>query len=513
MRVHDSQAYSKMDVTRERISRILELREILLSIQTGFSLVNAAVVCAILESISGLEPSSVITEPRYLIQNTWYQHVVIIQCLFSLQGGAPSQMYSRQNNSQTHRILQAGGGGECPKVLIKQQVQDHAEETFKEESAFEKQMEGQNADQTTQHQFVSEGAYRQCTYSESGFHHPKESSFSQRQKEGEVAKQPGEQKALPTSPPLPSRPVGRGRPRKYPDIPLVCVVCGKKLSSRMSVLNHMTTQHPTAELPAALAPLAALSAAKAQSSAKRGRKRKMAQRGAQVNTLSDSALEGDSGVEGSREDGASSVERLKKRKAELESLVCETCGMTFEHRQQMYRHRRLCTWKVCHLCGKSVKLLDMHLKRHNAPRRFSCPHCPKTFLFHNYLTQHMLYHNGERPFCCEICGMRYHERTRLNAHLRTHTGSKPFKCNQCDAAFTRPRGLNDHKRVHTGEKPYGCQVCGRKFSSTGNLAAHRRKVHRMEPLSPNRMTRKLYIEPNAGDSGSIADVSVGGHPT
>ena len=37
-----------------------------MSIQTGFSLVNAAVVCAILESISGLEPSLVITEPRYL---------------------------------------------------------------------------------------------------------------------------------------------------------------------------------------------------------------------------------------------------------------------------------------------------------------------------------------------------------------------------------------------------------------------------------------------------------------
>ena len=31
------------------------------SFQTGFSLFNAAVVCAILESISGLEPSSVIT--------------------------------------------------------------------------------------------------------------------------------------------------------------------------------------------------------------------------------------------------------------------------------------------------------------------------------------------------------------------------------------------------------------------------------------------------------------------
>ena len=66
MRVHDSQAYRKMDVTRERISHILELRKMLLSFQTCFNLVNAAVVCAILESILGLEPSSEKTEPGYL---------------------------------------------------------------------------------------------------------------------------------------------------------------------------------------------------------------------------------------------------------------------------------------------------------------------------------------------------------------------------------------------------------------------------------------------------------------
>ena len=66
MRVHDSQAYRKTDVTRECIRRILELREMLQSFQTDFNLVNAAVFCAILESISGLEPSSVITERRYL---------------------------------------------------------------------------------------------------------------------------------------------------------------------------------------------------------------------------------------------------------------------------------------------------------------------------------------------------------------------------------------------------------------------------------------------------------------
>ena len=66
VRVHDSQAHRVMAVTRERISRILELREMLLSFQTGFNLANAAVVCAILESISGFESSSDTTEPRYL---------------------------------------------------------------------------------------------------------------------------------------------------------------------------------------------------------------------------------------------------------------------------------------------------------------------------------------------------------------------------------------------------------------------------------------------------------------
>ena len=66
VRVHDLQAYGKMNVTRERISHILELREMLLSFQTGFTLVNASGFNFILESISGLEPSSVTTEPGYL---------------------------------------------------------------------------------------------------------------------------------------------------------------------------------------------------------------------------------------------------------------------------------------------------------------------------------------------------------------------------------------------------------------------------------------------------------------
>ena len=55
MRVHDSQSYVKLDVTEGRISRILELRKILLSFQTGFNLGNAVVNAALQFQIVGGE--------------------------------------------------------------------------------------------------------------------------------------------------------------------------------------------------------------------------------------------------------------------------------------------------------------------------------------------------------------------------------------------------------------------------------------------------------------------------
>ena len=58
--------YRKVGVKREHITGILEQTEMLPSFQTGLSFVNAAIACAIQDSISGLEPWSVITESRYL---------------------------------------------------------------------------------------------------------------------------------------------------------------------------------------------------------------------------------------------------------------------------------------------------------------------------------------------------------------------------------------------------------------------------------------------------------------
>ena len=97
MRVHDLQAYRKMDVTRKRISHIFELREILLSFPNGFNLVDAAVASAILDSISGVEPSSVITEPRYLKLETVTEQLQPI--------GTSQLIFLAQNSKKSDRSV------------------------------------------------------------------------------------------------------------------------------------------------------------------------------------------------------------------------------------------------------------------------------------------------------------------------------------------------------------------------------------------------------------------------
>ena len=76
VRMHDSQAYRKMDVSPNIhlpvVSHNLELKEMFLSFQTGFNFTSAAVVCVLLSvlswrvCISGLELSSDTAELRVL---------------------------------------------------------------------------------------------------------------------------------------------------------------------------------------------------------------------------------------------------------------------------------------------------------------------------------------------------------------------------------------------------------------------------------------------------------------
>ena len=60
-------------MTRKRISFTFDPRDMLLSLQMGFSFVRAAVACAIPERTCGLELSSETTAPRYLKLEACYR--------------------------------------------------------------------------------------------------------------------------------------------------------------------------------------------------------------------------------------------------------------------------------------------------------------------------------------------------------------------------------------------------------------------------------------------------------
>ena len=75
--IHVLHAYKNMDVAKERISLTLELMVMFLSFQMTFSLVTAAVVWTILDSTSGLDPSSHPIAPRYLKLRNGLQFLVV----------------------------------------------------------------------------------------------------------------------------------------------------------------------------------------------------------------------------------------------------------------------------------------------------------------------------------------------------------------------------------------------------------------------------------------------------
>ena len=82
MRVHVSQAYRKIEMTKDHISLILELSAMFLSFHMALSFVNAPIVWAILDIISCFDPSSVTTEPKYLklwtVSSFWLIPLVLL---------------------------------------------------------------------------------------------------------------------------------------------------------------------------------------------------------------------------------------------------------------------------------------------------------------------------------------------------------------------------------------------------------------------------------------------------
>ncbi|XP_022920215.1 zinc finger protein draculin-like isoform X14 [Onthophagus taurus] len=133
---------------------------------------------------------------------------------------------------------------------------------------------------------------------------------------------------------------------------------------------------------------------------------------------------------------------------------------------------------VCMICSKilgSKSSLQDHLRTHQSIKRYMCEICGKGVTSLESLKIHERGHRGEKPFACKHCPKKFVSNALLRPHERIHTNEKPYVCQTCNKAFNQYGSYKIHTRIHTGERPYGCHLCEKRFPSRTALNTHLKK--------------------------------------
>lgn len=62
----------------------------------------------------------------------------------------------------------------------------------------------------------------------------------------------------------------------------------------------------------------------------------------------------------------------------------------------------------------------------DAPNKFSCRICSKSFTLQRLLNRHMKCHSDIKRYLCTFCGKGFNDTFDLKRHTRTHTGMSYF---------------------------------------------------------------------------------------
>lgn len=167
---------------------------------------------------------------------------------------------------------------------------------------------------------------------------------------------------------------------------------------------------------------------------------------------------------------------VKKRK-----FSCPHCEKTFVRKLTLKAHMSVHT-KIkpfaCDLCPKSFAMrheLTSHCKVHSGT--YKCSFCPKSFSVPSKLERHERIHKNLRPYSCkfENCNKSFSDKRNLVGHEATHTDTRDFICEICSKRYRTKSQLNDHKKVHNDNAPYRCCSCGKAYKWKTNLVEHMRK--------------------------------------
>ena len=182
------------------------------------------------------------------------------------------------------------------------------------------------------------------------------------------------------------------------------------------------------------------------------------------------------------------------------SLLCTTCGKSFDSHKQLMTHMKYWhkkkTIHACPICKAEFQMrnnLNQHMEIHDPqrPRSYVCDICAKGFFTRSGLRYHIIrFHERIKRFRCPICTNLFWTKEQCSRHMIIHTKVSKFSCDECGQTFTRQCNLDTHKRIHTGVKPYQCSLCPAAFAQKNSLNVHMKK-HGIDIKKP----RKSVDEP------------------
>jgi KRAB domain-containing zinc finger protein len=226
----------------------------------------------------------------------------------------------------------------------------------------------------------------------------------------------------------------------------ICKICGKELSNKSTLINHMKAVHP-AECKIFYCIIC------------------------NQRFLRNSSM--DAHIRKKHPDG-----QKQQFECDFDGKIFETKALLNSHMQQ---HLSLVECSICHKMLKRLCIYKHLRDFHALDRKFQCTTCSKQFKSKESLRIHKKSHN--KTFECDICKRMFSLKSQLNEHKKNyHDNAGSYACETCENKFNTKQHLKSHQLTHKKDrlKSFKCQQCDFATDFIGNIKAHQKCHERQD---------------------------------